>query len=432
MNYDGANNPRFMSKITKIHAREVLDSRGNPTVEVEVTTESGFGRAVVPSGASTGEHEACELRDGDKSRYGGKGVTKAVSNAEGELKNAVLGMDAEDQEALDAKMIEVDGTPNKGRLGANAILGISMAAAHAAANEKGLDLWEYLNPEATKLPVPMMNVINGGSHADSNVDFQEFMIMPVGAPSLKEAVRYGAETFHALKKLLKEAGHSTGVGDEGGFAPSLKSNEEALEFLIKAIEAAGYAPGVDVSIALDPAVSELYKEGSYHLDRSGGSVKSTDEMIEMWGQWLSKYPIVSLEDGLDQNDWEGWAKLNLRFGERVQLVGDDFLVTNTKFLERAISEKAANSILIKVNQIGTLTEAKAAVKMAQDAGWTAVVSHRSGETEDVTIADLVVAWGTGQIKTGSLSRTDRIAKYNQLMRIEDKLGSKAKYGNPFL
>ncbi|MBU0981498.1 phosphopyruvate hydratase [Patescibacteria group bacterium] len=421
-----------MSKITKIHAREVLDSRGNPTVEVEVTTESGFGRAVVPSGASTGEHEACELRDGDKSRYGGKGVTKAVSNAEGELKNAVLGMDAEDQEALDAKMIEVDGTPNKGRLGANAILGISMAAAHAAANEKGLDLWEYLNPEATKLPVPMMNVINGGSHADSNVDFQEFMIMPVGAPSLKEAVRYGAETFHALKKLLKEAGHSTGVGDEGGFAPSLKSNEEALEFLIKAIEAAGYAPGVDVSIALDPAVSELYKEGSYHLDRSGGSVKSTDEMIEMWGQWLSKYPIVSLEDGLDQNDWEGWAKLNLRFGERVQLVGDDFLVTNTKFLERAISEKAANSILIKVNQIGTLTEAKAAVKMAQDAGWTAVVSHRSGETEDVTIADLVVAWGTGQIKTGSLSRTDRIAKYNQLMRIEDKLGSKAKYGNPFL
>jgi len=419
-----------MAKITNIHAREVLDSRGNPTVEVEVTTEKGFGRAIVPSGASTGENEACELRDGGD-RFGGKGTQKAVSNVEGELKDAVMGMDVQDQEALDRKMIELDGTENKSRLGANAILGISLAAAHAAANEKDVMLWEHLNPEATLLPLPMMNLINGGAHADGSVDFQEFMVMPKGASSFKEALRYGAETFHALKKLLKKAGYSTAVGDEGGFALNLKSNEEAMEFLVKAIEAAGYKPGEDISIALDPAVSEMYRDGKYLFERSGEGEKSSDEMIDLWEEWLGKYPIVSIEDGLGESDWDGWARKTARLGDKVQIVGDDLLVTNTKFLKRGIDEKSGNSILVKVNQIGTLTESIEAIKMAHEAGWTAVVSHRSGETEDVTIADLVVAMETGQIKTGSLSRTDRIAKYNQLLRIEDRLGDKARFAKPF-
>ncbi len=427
-----------MSKITKVHAREVLDSRGNPTVEVEVTTEKGFGRAIVPSGASTGEHEACELRDGDAKRYGGKGVSKAVGNANGELAGAVLGMDSMDQEALDRKMIALDGTANKSRLGANAILGISMACAHAAANEKWVPLWQSLNPNASLLPLPMMNVINGGAHADGSVDFQEFMIMPKGAANFKEALRTGAEIFHALKKLLKEAGHATTVGDEGGFAPSCKSNEEPLEFLVKAIELAGYKPGVDVVIALDPATSELVdretstpESTNYVFKKSGQPTKTTDQMIAMWAEWVSKYPIVSIEDGLGENDWAGWKKMNAAMGSKTQIVGDDFLVTNTQFLKRAIDEKAANAILVKVNQIGSLTEAIEAIQMAKAAGWRAVVSHRSGETEDVTIADLVVAMETGQIKTGSLSRTDRIAKYNQLLRIEDMLGEKARFVNPF-
>jgi enolase len=419
-----------MAKITNVHAREVLDSRGNPTVEVEVTTEASFGRAIVPSGASTGENEACELRDGGD-RFGGKGTQKAVRNVEGELKDAVMGMDAQEQEALDRKMIELDGTENKSRLGANAILGVSLAAAHAAANEKGVMLWEHLNPEATLLPLPMMNLINGGAHADSSVDFQEFMVTPKGASSFSEALRYGAETFHALKKLLKAAGYSTAVGDEGGFAPDLKSNEEAMEFLVKAIEAAGYKPGEDICIALDPAVSEMYQDGKYVFEKSGEGEKSSDEMIDLWEEWLEKYPIVSIEDGLAESDWDGWTRLNARLGEKVQLVGDDLLVTNTKFLKKGIDEKSANSILVKVNQIGTLTESIEAIKMAHEAGWTSVVSHRSGETEDVTIADLVVAMECGQIKTGSLSRTDRIAKYNQLLRIEDKLGEKARFARPF-
>lgn len=420
-----------MSKITHVLAREVLDSRGNPTVEVEVTTEKGFGRAMVPSGASTGEHEACELRDGD-SRYGGKGVSKAVNNVENELAPAVLGMDNMDQAALDHKMIALDGTENKSRLGANAILAVSLAAAHAAANEKGMMLWQHLNPAATRLPVPMMNLINGGAHADSSVDFQEFMVMPIGAPSFKEALRWGAEIFHALKKILKQNGHSTGVGDEGGFAPNCKNNEEPLEFLLKAIEAAGYKAGSQVAIALDPAVSELWKDSHYEFPKSGGTHKTSDEMIEMWEGWLAKYPIVSLEDGLAENDWAGWAKLTERMGNRVQLVGDDLLVTNSKFLKRGIDEKCGNAILVKVNQIGSLTEAIEAVKMAQNAGWNAVMSHRSGETEDTTIADLAVALETGQIKTGSASRSDRIAKYNQLLRIEEALGDKARFVNPFL
>lgn len=420
-----------MSKITRVHAREVLDSRGNPTVEVEVTTEKGFGRAIVPSGASTGEHEACELRDGD-SRYGGKGVMNAVNNVENELASAVIGMDNMDQAALDHKMIALDGTENKSRLGANAILAVSLAAAHAAANEKGVMLWQHLNPAATRLPVPMMNLINGGAHADSSVDFQEFMVMPIGAPSFKEALRWGAEIFHTLKKILKQNGHSTGVGDEGGFAPNCKNNEEPLEFLLKAIEAAGYKAGSQVAIALDPAVSELWKDGHYEFAKSGGTPKTSNEMIAMWESWVSKYPIVSLEDGLAENDWAGWAKLTEKMGSRVQLVGDDLLVTNSKFLKRGIDEKCGNAILVKVNQIGSLTEAVEAVKMAQNAGWRAVMSHRSGETEDTTIADLAVALETGQIKTGSASRSDRIAKYNQLLRIEEALGDKARFANPFL
>ena len=419
-----------MSKIIKVDAREVLDSRGNPTIEAEVTTEKGFGRAMVPSGASTGEHEAVELRDGEK-RYGGKGVLKAVQNVESELAGAVQGMECMEQEVIDQKMIALDGTENKGRLGANALLAVSLAVAHAAAAEKGVPLWQYLNPAATRLPVPMMNLINGGAHANSSVDFQEFMVMPVGAPNFREALRWGAETFHALKKILKEAGHSTGVGDEGGFAPNFKSNEDPLEFLFKAIEAAGYKPGSDIAIALDPAVSELWADGKYEFKKNGGGSKSTDEMIALWETWLGKYPIVSLEDGLAENDWDGWKKLTERLGARVQLVGDDLLVTNIKFLKRGIDEKCGNSILVKVNQIGTLSEAAAAVKMAHEARWKCVISHRSGETEDPTIADLAVAWETGQIKTGSCSRSERIAKYNQLMRIEEMLGEKARFVNPF-
>lgn len=420
-----------MAKIIKIHAHEVLDSRGNPTVEAVVVTEKGYGRAIVPSGASTGEHEACELRDENKERYMGKGVTKAVNNVEGELKNGVLGMDVQDQEALDAKMIEIDGTPNKSRMGANAILAISLAAAHAAADEKGVMLWEHLNPDATLMPVPMMNLINGGAHADSSVDFQEFMVMPIGAPTFREALRYGAEVFHHLKKILKQDGYATTVGDEGGFAPNFKTNEDPMEYLMKAIEAAGYTAGKDISIALDPAVSELHCDGEYQFKRSGIDAKSSDEMIALWSEWLGKYPIVSLEDGLGENDWEAWPKMMAQMGDKAQIVGDDFLVTNTKFLKRAIDEKAANSILIKLNQIGTLTESIAAVEMAHAAGWTSVVSHRSGETEDTTIADFVVAMESGQIKTGSLCRTERIAKYNQLLRIENHLGEKARFENPF-
>ena len=356
---------------------------------------------------------------------------KAVQNVESELAGAVQGMECMEQEVIDQKMIALDGTENKGRLGANALLAVSLAVAHAAAAEKGVPLWQYLNPAATRLPVPMMNLINGGAHANSSVDFQEFMVMPVGAPNFREALRWGSETFHALKKILKEAGHSIGVGDEGGFAPNFKSNEDPLEFLFKAIEAAGYKPGSDIAIALDPAVSELWVDGKYEFKKSGSGSKSTDEMIALWETWLGKYPIVSLEDGLAENDWDGWKKLTDRLGARVQLVGDDLLVTNIKFLKRGIDEKCGNSILVKVNQIGTLTEAEAAVKMAHDAGWKCVISHRSGETEDTTIADLAVAWETGQIKTGSCSRSERIAKYNQLMRIEEMLGEKARFVNPF-
>ncbi|MFA5793098.1 MAG: phosphopyruvate hydratase [Candidatus Gracilibacteria bacterium] len=420
-----------MSKILSIHAREVLDSRGNPTVEAEVTTEKGFGRAIVPSGASTGENEACELRDGDK-RFGGKGVLKAVGNVEGEIRNAVMGMDVQEQEAIDRKMIELDGTHNKSRLGANAILAVSLAVAHVAADEKGLMLWEHLNPNATLLPLPMMNLINGGAHADGSVDFQEFMIMPKGAPSFHEAIRYGAEVFHALKKVLKDAGYATSVGDEGGFAPSCKSNEEPLELLVKAIELAGYKPGVDVSIALDPAVSELWDNGNYVFERSGIGSKTSDEMIDLWESLVAKYPIVSIEDGLAENDWAGWKKLTDRLGKKIQIVGDDLLVTNTKFLSRAISEGSANSVLVKLNQIGTLTESIETINMAKNAGFTSVVSHRSGETEDTTIADLVVAMETGQIKTGSMSRTDRICKYNRLLKIEDQLGAKARFAKLFV
>lgn len=409
-----------MSKITKIHAREVIDSRGNPTVEAEVVTEKGFGRAIVPSGASTGENEACELRDGEK-RYGGKGVLKAVGNVNGEIAGAVVGMEVSEQSSLDKKMIALDGTPNKSRLGANAILAVSMACARAGADEQGLMLWKYLNPKAKVLPTPMMNVLNGGAHADSNVDFQEFMIFPHGPTSFSEKLRYGIETFHALKKLLKDSGHSTGVGDEGGFAPNFKSNEEPLEFLVKAIEAAGYVPGKDISICLDPAASELWDDGKYNFKKSGAGMKTSDEMIALWESLVSKYPIVSIEDGLAERDWDGWKKLMGRLGSKIQLVGDDLLVTNVKFLKRAIEEKSCNAILIKVNQIGTLTEAKEAVDMAKNAGFACVVSHRSGETEDSSIADLAVAWETGQIKTGSASRSDRIAKYNQLLRIEEML-----------
>lgn len=417
-----------MSMIADVYGREVLDSRGNPTVEVEVILESGAsGRALVPSGASTGEYEAVELRDGDKNRYLGKGVLKAVENVNNVIAPALIGLDALDQVLIDKTMIELDGTPNKGKLGANAILGVSMATAHAAADYLGISLYQYLGGfNAKQLPVPMMNILNGGAHADNNVDIQEFMIMPVGAETFSEALRWGVEIFHSLKAVLKAKGYNTAVGDEGGFAPNLSSNEEALQTIIEAIEKAGYQPGEQVKLALDVASSELYKDGKYHLEGEG-VVKTSDEMIDFYEQLISKYPIISIEDGLDENDWEGWKKLTDRLGDKVQLVGDDLFVTNTEKLSQGIEKGVGNAILIKVNQIGTLTETFDAIEMAKRAGYTAVISHRSGETEDSTIADIAVATNAGQIKTGAPSRTDRVAKYNQLLRIEDELDEVAQY-----
>ncbi len=416
-----------MSEIVEVRAREILDSRGNPTVECDVITAGGaYGRADVPSGASTGSREALELRDGDKSRFLGKGVRKAVANITGELKQAVLGMEVADQGAIDRRMIELDGTDNKGRLGANAILGVSMAVAHAAAQERTLPLYRYLGQAPYRLPVPMMNIVNGGQHADNSVDFQEFMILPVGAGSLREAVRYGAEVFHALKAVLHQRGLSTAVGDEGGFAPDFSSNEAAVEAIIAAIDKAGFKLGSDIYLGLDVASSEFYQDGVYDLEGEGRKLDS-DGMIDLLADWCAKYPILSIEDGLAEGDWAGWKRLTERLGDKVQLVGDDLFVTNTRILREGIDQGIGNSILIKVNQIGTLTETLEAIAMAHAAGYTAVVSHRSGETEDTTIADLAVASGAGQIKTGSLSRSDRIAKYNQLMRIEDQLGATAIY-----
>ncbi len=419
------------TKIAQVKGREILDSRGNPTVEVDIILKDGtLGRAAVPSGASTGEHEAVELRDGDKTRYMGKGVTKAVANVDGEIAAKVKGMDAADQAALDAVLIELDGTPNKARLGANAILGVSMAAAKAASISKGLPLFKYLGgEEANILPIPMMNIINGGSHADNNVDLQEFMVMPVGATSFKEALRMGAEVFHNLKTILHSKGYATSVGDEGGFAPNLKSNEEAVEVILEAIKAAGYEAGKDISIALDPASSEFFKDGKYILKAETDPEKTSGKMVDFYDEWVNKYPIVSIEDGMAEDDWDGWKTMTDKLGDKIQIVGDDLFVTNTERLKEGIDKGIANSILIKVNQIGTLTETLAAIDMAKKAGYSAVVSHRSGETEDTTIAHLVVATGTGQIKTGSASRTDRICKYNELLRIEEALGDKAVYGS---
>ncbi len=414
--------------IELVHAREILDSRGNPTVEVEVGLVDGtLARAAVPSGASTGEHEAVELRDGDDGRYLGKGVTRAVACVNERIAPALLGHDATQQRELDAMLADLDGTDNKGELGANAILGVSMATAKAAAAACELPLYAYLGgPNAHLLPVPMMNVLNGGSHADSNVDFQEFMIAPVGAPSFREALRTGAEVYHQLKKVLQGRGLGTGLGDEGGFAPNLDSNTAALDLLIDAIEAAGYRPGDDVAIALDPATSEIFEDGSYHLEGEGRTA-SSGEMVELWEDLISRYPIVSIEDGLDENDWAGWSQLTERIGDRVQIVGDDLLVTNPTFVRRGIDEKAANSVLVKVNQIGSLTETFEAVQLAHRAGWTTMISHRSGETEDATIADIAVAVNAGQIKAGAPARSDRVAKYNQLLRIEEQLGGAARY-----
>jgi len=414
--------------IAKVVAREVLDSRGNPTVDVAVTLAGGArGVAKVPSGASTGTHEAVELRDGDKQRYGGKGVLRAVENVNGEIAKSVTGMDAAAQAALDAHLVALDGTPNKGRLGANAILGVSLAAARAAATAAGKELYQLLGDGAgSTLPVPLLNVINGGVHADSNVDFQEFMLVPAGLPTFAEALRAGAEVFHALKAEIKAAGLSTGQGDEGGFAPNLKSNREAVELLLGAIEKAGYRPGDDVAIALDPATSELYRDGAYHL--TGESrVLSSEEMVALWTEWADAYPIVSIEDGLAEDDWEGWKLLTDALGGRVQLVGDDLFVTNPERLRRGIDAGVANSILVKVNQIGTLTETLDAVHIAHSSGYTAVMSHRSGETEDTTIADIAVATNCGQIKTGAPSRSERVAKYNRLLQIEAELGSAARF-----
>ncbi|QLH38917.1 MAG: phosphopyruvate hydratase [Defluviicoccus sp.] len=418
-----------MSEIIDVTAREILDSRGNPTVEVDVTLESGaMGRAAVPSGASTGVHEAVELRDGDKKRYLGKGVTKAVASVNGEIFDAISGMDAADQMAIDQTMIDLDGTPNKGRLGANAILGVSMAVAKAAAQDAELPLYRYIGgTQAHVLPVPMMNIVNGGAHADNPIDFQEFMIMPVGAGTIADAVRMGAEVFHALKKSLKDAGHNTNVGDEGGFAPNLKSADEALSFIMKSVEAAGYQPGEDVLLALDCASSEYFKDGKY--DFAGeGKVLDSAANAKYLADLVSRYPIVSIEDGMAEDDWDGWKILTEEIGSKCQLVGDDLFVTNVVRLSDGIAKGIANSILVKVNQIGSLTETLAAVEMAHKASYTAVISHRSGETEDSTIADIAVATNAGQIKTGSLSRSDRIAKYNQLIRIEEQLGSAARYG----
>jgi enolase len=418
-----------MTLIADIRGREILDSRGNPTVEAEVFLTSGaVGRAAVPSGASTGEHEAVELRDGDKSRYLGKGVKKAVEHINGELADALIEEDAEDQRALDHKMIELDGTENKGRLGANAILAVSMAAARAVANLYEMPLYRYLGGvNVSLLPVPMMNILNGGAHADNNVDFQEFMVMPVGAASFSEALRWGVEVFHTLKGVLKKRGYNTSVGDEGGFAPSLKSNVEAIEVVLEAIQLAGYKPGEQIAIALDPASSELYQDGKYVFKKSDKSTKTSEEMAAYWTKWVKEYPIVSIEDGLAEDDWKGWKLLTDEVGKKIQLVGDDLFVTNVKRLQQGIDKGVANSILIKVNQIGTVTETLDAIELARRNGYTAVISHRSGETEDTFIADLAVATGAGQIKTGSASRTDRIAKYNQLLRIEEELGSAARF-----
>jgi len=419
--------------ITKVEAYEILDSRGNPTVRVAMTLADGTrGVASVPSGASTGEHEAVELRDGDKGRSLGKGVLNAVANVNERMAEHLVGLDAREQAALDRLLIELDGTPNKGRFGANAILGVSMAAARAAACASGLPLYRYLGgPGARRLPAPMMNIVNGGLHADNSVDFQEFMVMPVGRPSFAEALRCGAEVFHNLKKVLMARGYATGVGDEGGFAPDLKSNEEACELILEAVGKAGYSAGKDLVLALDPATASLYKDGRYDLFKSKSGVKTTDEMIALWSHWVEPYPIASIEDGLDENDWAGFAKLTAAIGDRCQLVGDDLFVTNPSFVERGIRAKAANAVLIKVNQIGTVSETIRTIDLCKAAGWGYIISHRSGETEDTFIADLAVAMGGGQIKTGSASRSDRIAKYNRLLEIERELGADALYTNPF-
>ena len=424
-----------MPTIIDVRAREILDSRGNPTIEVDVALESGAaGRAAVPSGASTGEHEAIELRDGDAKRYGGKGVEQAVRNVEEQIAPAVRGHEVTDQIGLDRLMLELDGTENKSKLGANAILGVSMAVARAAANELEQPLYRYLGgPMARLLPVPLMNVMNGGAHATNTVDFQEFMIVPHGAETFAEALRMGAEVFHSLKKVLVGRKFATGVGDEGGFAPDLKSDEEAITVILEAIEKAGYQPGTQIALALDPAASELYKNGTYTFKKSGAGSRDSDGMVELYTSWVDKYPIVSIEDGLAEDDWEGWSKLTAALGDRVQLVGDDLFVTNSARLARGIEEDVANSILIKVNQIGTLTETLEAIELARASGYSSVISHRSGETEDTFIADLAVATNAGQIKTGSASRSDRVAKYNQLLRIEEQLGEAAEFaaGGPF-
>ncbi len=420
-----------MTEIVSIHAREILDSRGNPTVEADVLLSEGArGRAAVPSGASTGEHEAVELRDGDKSHYLGKGVLKAVENVESVIAPELVGMDAGNQRLIDATMIALDGTPNKGKLGANAILAVSMACARASAEALGLPLYRYLGgANASILPTPMMNILNGGAHADNNVDFQEFMVMPVGADNFADALRWGAEVFHTLKGVLKKKGYNTAVGDEGGFAPSLKSNVEAIEVILEAITLAGYKPGEQIAIALDPAASEFFNKelGKYVFKKSDKSEKTSAQMVDFWADWVRQYPIVSLEDGLDENDWEGWKLLTSKLGSKLQLVGDDLFVTNAAILARGIREAAANSILIKLNQIGSVSETFDAIELASRNGYTSIISHRSGETEDTFIADLAVATGAGQIKTGSASRTDRIAKYNQLLRIEEELGQTARY-----
>ena len=420
-----------MSEILNVHAREILDSRGNPTIEVEVTTENGFmGRAAVPSGASTGTHEAVELRDEDKGRYLGKGVLNAVNNVNNEIASAIIGRDAFDQRGLDRLMIDLDGTPNKGRLGANAILGVSLAIAKAAAQEAGQPLYRYLGGvNAYVLPVPLMNILNGGSHADNSIDFQEFMVVPVGAETFKEGLRMGVQVFHALKTVLKKKGYSTNVGDEGGFAPNIKSNVEAIDTVMQAIEAAGYKPGVDIMIAMDAAASEFYdsESGMYHFKKSSGEKLSSKDMVKFWADWCKKYPILSIEDGLAEDDWDGWKSLTEKLGTSTQLVGDDLFVTNVDRLQQGIEQEIANSILIKVNQIGSLSETIDAVQLATRNAYTSIMSHRSGETEDVTIADLAVALNCGQIKTGSASRSDRVAKYNQLLRIEEELGANAVY-----
>ncbi len=420
-----------MSAIINIHARQILDSRGNPTVEVEVITDSGIlGRAAVPSGASTGVHEAVELRDGDKASYLGKSVQKAINNVNTTLNNELKGLHVTDQALIDKLMIDIDGTPNKGTLGANAILGVSLAIANSAAQETGQPLFRYIGGvNANTLPMPMMNILNGGSHADNSVDFQEFMIMPVGADSFTKAIRMGAEVFHHLKAVLKKKGYSTNVGDEGGFAPNLKSNEEAVQLILQAIETAGYRPGEDIYLTLDPAASEFFikEEKVYHLHKSSGDKLTPEQMVEYWADWVNKYPIISIEDGMDEDDWKGWELMTNKLGSRIQIVGDDLFVTNVDRLQRGIDTNVANSILIKVNQIGTLTETIEAVTLAYKNHYTAVISHRSGETEDTTIADLAVALGTGQIKTGSACRSERIAKYNQLLRIEEILGDTAQY-----